>query len=219
LINPKMVNDERWYPEYERLIREKEDQVKKLQSEIERLKKEEKMFISTLTIVCPTCDGTREERYTDAAGSMDTRECKTCKGYGRIGDIKCNQCGNTITSKMVSLRRSDSPKCPWCGGRVMSGNKKYLDEDWPVNPEIYLKESDERFDFMIDDMTWGQLFGMFRQRNADRNIDDYRPSNESYKFQIWLKDGSTKYVKYHKDRDEFELSDVTDGGYLKWDSR
>ena len=33
-------------------------------------------------IICPTCYGTGEERYTDAAGSRDTRPCRDCQGTG-----------------------------------------------------------------------------------------------------------------------------------------
>lgn len=106
------------HPEYERVIKKKEEQVKKLQLEIEELKKEEKMFVSTLTDVCPSCRGTKKERYTDAAGSMDTRDCKTCKGVGFISDIKCDQCGKIITTKMIAVRRETFPRCPWCGGGI-----------------------------------------------------------------------------------------------------
>ena len=33
--------------------------------------------------VCEYCKGKREERYTDAAGDTDTRECSMCKGTGK----------------------------------------------------------------------------------------------------------------------------------------
>ncbi len=39
--------------------------------------------ISHLDSICPSCDGTGSERYTDAAGSRDERDCKSCGGTGK----------------------------------------------------------------------------------------------------------------------------------------
>lgn len=33
---------------------------------------------------CPTCDGRKTERYTDAAGDVDERACPTCEGRGLL---------------------------------------------------------------------------------------------------------------------------------------
>lgn len=35
-------------------------------------------------LICPKCKGTREERYTDAAGSRDYRVCTKCDGKGFV---------------------------------------------------------------------------------------------------------------------------------------
>jgi len=68
---------------------------------------------------CPSCEGTGQERYTDAAGSGDWRECWTCRGLGKIGPLKCRGCGRIIGTDMIYIRRkSEFPKCPWCGGAL-----------------------------------------------------------------------------------------------------
>lgn len=62
----------------------------KLEKEIERLERElrgldaEEAYASQLTELCPSCGGGGEERYTDAAGSGDWRECSACKGWGYV---------------------------------------------------------------------------------------------------------------------------------------
>jgi len=38
----------------------------------------------------------------------------TCKGLGKVKDIKC-VCGNIIDTNMVKVRRNHRPECPWCG--------------------------------------------------------------------------------------------------------
>jgi len=83
------------------------------EAKIVRLEKIEKMM-KTLPETCPSCEGRGEERYTDAADSTNWRDCKTCRGLGKIGDIKC-ECGNVITTDMIQVRRESIPKCPWCG--------------------------------------------------------------------------------------------------------
>lgn len=36
---------------------------------------------------CPACKGSCGERYTDAAGSMDIRDCRHCSGTGDVGGL------------------------------------------------------------------------------------------------------------------------------------
>ena len=43
-----------------------------------------KHLMQTLPDICPSCKGTGEERYTDAAGSRDWRDCSMCDGVGRV---------------------------------------------------------------------------------------------------------------------------------------
>ncbi len=83
---------------------------------IENLKKKREYLLS-LTDVCPSCDGRGQERYTDAAGSGDWRECLTCRGLGKIGPIEC-ECGKIIGVDMVRVRRETFPRCPWCGASL-----------------------------------------------------------------------------------------------------
>lgn len=94
----------------ERLIKD----INHLQAELKALdsKKEELLLLKE---ICPTCKGSGEERYTDAAGSGDWRECKTCRGLGKVKDLECS-CGNIITVKMFRAYRNR--ECPWCGRRL-----------------------------------------------------------------------------------------------------
>jgi hypothetical protein len=91
-----------------------ENEIKMRQDEIRELKCREDLLSMTFTTTCPACEGSREERYIDAAGDTDTRACSVCKGYGRIGPIKC-KCGKVIDIDMIETRRQKYPKCPWCG--------------------------------------------------------------------------------------------------------
>ena len=90
------------------------NQINELRAELYLLdnKKEELLH---LTEVCPTCNGRGEERYTDAAGSGDWRECQTCQGLGKVKDLKCS-CGKVTTVEM--LRAYRERECPWCGRRL-----------------------------------------------------------------------------------------------------
>ncbi len=78
-------------------IKEKESlaeaEIKKHEHAIEQINKQIMAETSPLKIalkqlkesntVCEYCKGTRKERYTDAAGDRDTRECAMCKGTGK----------------------------------------------------------------------------------------------------------------------------------------
>ena len=66
--------------------------------------------------ICPTCRGIGLERFTDAAGGISERECLTCKGVGKVDEIRCLHCGHIITIYMVAARRNGN--CPWCGARL-----------------------------------------------------------------------------------------------------
>ena len=72
----------------ERLKKEIDEQTK----EITELEMRRQKLLS-LPETCPSCKGTGEERYTDAAGDSDIRECLTCKGLGKIGPLECRRCG------------------------------------------------------------------------------------------------------------------------------
>lgn len=91
------------------------DRLKNLKAELEQ----QKEALLSLPEQCPSCSGTGMERYTDAAGDTDTRECLTCKGLGRIGSLQCANCGREITTDMIALRRKTHPECPWCGCRQL----------------------------------------------------------------------------------------------------
>jgi len=58
-----------------------------LKNKLQELENKKQKFLS-LTHICPSCNGTGQERYTDAAGSGDWRDCKTCNGIGKVEKIK-----------------------------------------------------------------------------------------------------------------------------------
>lgn len=90
------------------------EQIESLQRALINLNTEE-AYASQLTELCPDCKGECEERYTDAAGSGDWRECSTCKGWGYISKgIICPGCGKSLDD-MTHLRRQNMPNCPFCG--------------------------------------------------------------------------------------------------------
>lgn len=95
----------------ERMITDTKKELEKLEKE----KAEIENILRNLDVTCPSCDGKGREKYTDAAGDTDTRDCRTCRGLGKVSDIKCEHCGNVITTDMVWLRRQSFPQCPWCG--------------------------------------------------------------------------------------------------------
>ncbi len=89
------------------------EEIETLKNRIKRLDDKKEMLLS-LPTVCTSCNGSGMERYTDAAGSGDWRQCLTCRGLGKIGPIEC-QCGKVIETDMVMVRRTNFPECPWCG--------------------------------------------------------------------------------------------------------
>jgi len=95
-----------------------ERKITETKEELERLEEEKAKLEDTLQnldVTCPSCGGKGREKYTDAAGDTDTRDCQTCRGLGKVSDIKCEHCGNVITTDMIWLRRQVWPHCPWCG--------------------------------------------------------------------------------------------------------
>ena len=102
---------------YQGAIKKLRQEIEEKQKKIQELEEKEKVMLSGLTVVCPSCGGKKTERYTDAAGSGDTRDCLTCRGYGVVGPIEC-RCGHTISVDMIYLRRQSVPYCPWCGRLV-----------------------------------------------------------------------------------------------------
>lgn len=76
--------------ENKRLESNKEDIIKKRNTELELIEKEiEKNqividFFTNDKYICPSCKGTGEERYCDAAGDMDSRQCSNCNGTGVV---------------------------------------------------------------------------------------------------------------------------------------
>lgn len=93
----------------------------KIRKQIEELKRElssldsEEVYATQLTELCPDCKGKGEERYTDAAGSGDWRDCSTCHGWGYIEkEVCCPSCEKGL-DEMFYLRRESMPHCPYCG--------------------------------------------------------------------------------------------------------
>ncbi len=95
------------------LLKSYEDDMNKLKRKIKDIKQKKEMLLS-LSVICPSCNGTGKESYTDAAGSNDIRNCLTCRGLGKVGPIEC-ECGKVIDVGMISIRRMVLPICPWCG--------------------------------------------------------------------------------------------------------
>ena len=102
---------------YKTQIKILKDEIEEKKKEIKTLEQEEQLMISGLTEICPTCNGEKIEQYIHKTSNGDTRECQTCRGYGRIGPIKCS-CDNTVTTTMIHVRRQALPECPWCGERL-----------------------------------------------------------------------------------------------------
>lgn len=102
------------------IIENIDDAISKGHKEIERIKRrikrleEKKEILLSLPNICPSCRGSGRERYTDAAGSGDWRDCSTCRGLGKIGPIECD-CGKVIGTDMIRIRQATFPECPWCG--------------------------------------------------------------------------------------------------------
>ena len=58
-------------------------QLSSLNEEIDNIEDTIRMINKTTKeLICPKCNGTGEERYCDAAGDMDDRECSLCHGTG-----------------------------------------------------------------------------------------------------------------------------------------
>lgn len=59
-------------------------------------------------------------------------------------------------------------------------------------------------------LTWEDVYELFIDRNKDlvRHIKDYRPADENYKIQIWLKNGTTFYARWIYEFEEFALSEA-----------
>ena len=93
--------------------------LKTANDEIKALEEKKKRILS-LVDICPSCDGNGSERYTDAAGSGDWRDCRVCRGLGKVVDLRCTNCGNVTTPKM--LRAYIDRQCPWCGRRLSEEN-------------------------------------------------------------------------------------------------
>lgn len=91
-----------------------EGKIRELQNR-KRALEAKKRALAELPETCPSCKGSGKERYTDAAGDSDWRECMTCRGLGKVGPIKCTGCGRTIDVDMVHVRRQPHPCYPWCG--------------------------------------------------------------------------------------------------------
>ena len=90
------------------------EEIEKLQRSLSSLDQEEE-YARRLTEVCPDCKGRGQERYTDAAGSGDWRDCSTCKGWGYVEKgVRCPGCGRDL-DEMTHLRRQHDPHCPFCG--------------------------------------------------------------------------------------------------------
>lgn len=100
----------------DRRIADVERQIDELKTRLEDLRRKRALLLS-LPEICPSCGGTGQERYTDAAGSGDWYECLTCNGLGKIGPMICRSCGRVIGTDMIYWRREFRfPSCPWCGG-------------------------------------------------------------------------------------------------------
>ena len=61
----------------------RDDALKKVKEEYDPQIFKLGIAIEHLRLICPTCNGTGSERYCDAAGDMDDRDCVSCKGSGK----------------------------------------------------------------------------------------------------------------------------------------
>ncbi len=95
-------------------IRRHQKKVEELQNVIAELEAK-KVALLNLPETCPTCIGTGEESYIDAAGASACRDCLTCKGLGKIGPVQCRSCGKIVGTDMIYYRRYGDNRCPWCG--------------------------------------------------------------------------------------------------------
>lgn len=58
------------------------------------------------------------------------------------------------------------------------------------------------------EMTYEELYRLFKQRNQDSDVLDYRPAPGEYRIQIWLNGNLTFYVRYIPELDRFVFSKV-----------
>lgn len=77
---------ERLTKEYERQCAEIDEELEALQAALDTVN------AAIKDVICPHCDGAGEQRYTDAAGDVDTRKCRSCGGTGirKFGDMEGN---------------------------------------------------------------------------------------------------------------------------------
>ena len=61
----------------------REDALKKVSDEYDPQIYKLGIAIGHLESICPSCNGTGNERYCDAAGDMDDRDCSACNGIGK----------------------------------------------------------------------------------------------------------------------------------------
>ena len=61
----------------------RDDALKKIKDEYDPKIYQLGLAIGNLESICPSCNGSRTERYCDAAGDMDDRDCSSCKGTGK----------------------------------------------------------------------------------------------------------------------------------------
>ena len=103
----------------ESAIKRQEEHIEVAEREIAALGEKRRRVLS-LTEICPSCDGDGQERYTDAAGSGDWRDCGICRGLGKVADLRCPGCGQVTTPAMRRVYRDRT--CPWCGRRLSEEN-------------------------------------------------------------------------------------------------
>jgi len=64
---------------------EKKREIAKIEEKYSKLIREYQIALTTLEELnqaCPACGGTGSERYIDASGNYDTRDCPKCNGSG-----------------------------------------------------------------------------------------------------------------------------------------
>lgn len=111
-LNPLEIVDEN--------IKQNKEKIIELEKEITHLENR-RTYLLSLSEVCPSCNGSGEETCLDEPDGTNTKisinsKCCTCKGLGKISELKCRACGYIIGTDLIAIRRKYFPECPRCGG-------------------------------------------------------------------------------------------------------
>ena len=76
------------------LARQYEEQITKINEEIDKYNMSIQIVNEAIKpYLCKNCNGSGEERFTDGAGSRDTRKCEVCGGTGIIASLTTDKKG------------------------------------------------------------------------------------------------------------------------------